>query len=320
MFSSESLNSDEFSWDAALSLVLSSQLAYADESKVNNVATGDWGLDEAKFISFGDTQLFVARNSRIVVVAFRGTESLRDWLTDLDARSTDRPYGAIHNGFYNAYQVVSRPLTGFLGSGDLGGRKLWITGHSLGGALAVIAAAEFVGKYPVTGLHTFGQPRVGFAEFQTFMNGNFADNFFRFVNDDDIVPRVPPFYRHAGKLMHFDASGDLQAARVLTTRDAATTEPPPLSEAEFEQLKAQIEELEATARRLEAAGPAAARDLAPADVEIVERGLFPSVRDHSLARYIAAVQGYADNPDREHTHRDVAGVDGTFDGFKGSSS
>ena len=58
-----------------------------------------------------------------------------------------------------------------------------------------------------------------------------ADSYFRFVNDDDIVPRVPPGYDHAGNLIHFDSQGFLE--RAASDAEAANVEAPPLSEAEY---------------------------------------------------------------------------------------
>jgi hypothetical protein len=194
--------------------------------------------------------------------------------------------------------LVHGQITHILDPGDVGARKLWVTGHSLGGALAVIAAAEFEGVFPVTGLHTFGQPRVGFSAFRDFMNAHYAGRFFRFVNDDDIVPRVPPGYSHVGTLMHFDSHGNLQAAsRSLEAASAADTEPPEMTEAEFQAMKDQVRELEAAVGNLEVGEPdVATRGFGLEEPAAASRGLFPSVRDHSLVRYIAAVQRQLNQP------------------------
>ncbi len=76
---------------------------------------------------------------------------------------------------------------------ERGMRSLWITGHSLGGALAVLATAKlrFEKAQPVSGLYTYGQPRVGDFEFCSRFDQGFGDYTFRFVNFQDIVPRVP---------------------------------------------------------------------------------------------------------------------------------
>jgi hypothetical protein len=81
-------------------------------------------------------------------------------------------------------------------------KRLWVTGHSLGGALAKLWALWAVARgHEVAGVYTFGQPRVGDASFATLYNSVLRDRSFRVVHADDIVPRVPWMlsrYRHAG--------------------------------------------------------------------------------------------------------------------------
>ena len=76
-----------------------------------------------------------------------------------------------------------------------------MTGHSLGGALAVIAAAELQSRYnSVYSLYTFGQPRVGNDKFGQFMTG-YIPLTFRIVHYADEVPHVPQSilgYKHEG--------------------------------------------------------------------------------------------------------------------------
>ncbi len=297
MLSIESLTSEEFSWEAGMSLAVASKLAYQNASTIQSTVTGEWGLPDVHFFDADDTQVFVARNDQIVLVAFRGTESWGDWITDFNAVTTSRPYGDVHRGFYQAYEVVQDQIKGCLGSGDLGGRKLWITGHSLGGALAVVAAAEFQGTYDLTGLYTYGQPKVGFSSLKDFLNSHYANRFYRFVNDDDIVPQVPPVYSHAGKLIHFDARGDVQAAsRGLEAGPAAEMEQPAMTEDQFRELQDQIRAFQASGTKLEAdTFDEGTRDLGPGGPVAEARGLFPSFRDHSLVRYIAAIQRQIDN-------------------------
>ena len=78
-------------------------------------------------------------------------------------------------------------------------QRIWLTGHSLGGALATLAAAH-LGPETIQGLYTFGCPRVGDAPFASVLP---AQSYVRFVHRDDWVPTVPPGilgYVHAGAL------------------------------------------------------------------------------------------------------------------------
>lgn len=87
--------------------------------------------------------------------------------------------------------------------------RLYITGHSLGGALAVLAAAHLCRKHPehmqkkLGGVYTFGQPMVGDAAFADRCEKDFGDRLFRHIFHNDVVPRWPPRstgrFKHAGK-------------------------------------------------------------------------------------------------------------------------
>jgi hypothetical protein len=106
--------------------------------------------------------------------------------------------GRVHAGFLKAFQDVSDGLDAIV-SARAPGQKLWLSGHSLGGALATLAAAH-LGAAVVQGLSTYGCPRVGNAAFATALPRRLYD---RFVHRDDWVATVPPEilgYVHAGTL------------------------------------------------------------------------------------------------------------------------
>jgi len=202
----------------AWSLGKAASLAYQNESTIGQEAS-NWGFDRCRFLSKRETQAFVIGNDKMVVVAFRGTEpaKLRDWLTDIDVDLVDGPIGKVHDGFYRAlsyvYQEVRAAITNFQDKGQ----SLWFTGHSLGAALATLAVAKLRHEEdkPVYGLYTFGQPRTGDRMFERNFNVDFKARTFRFVNNNDIVPRVPPRqplgYSHVGTFLYFDAEGNLQS-------------------------------------------------------------------------------------------------------------
>lgn len=287
-FSADSLADREFTWRAALSTALASKLAYASQAIVESTAQA-WGLTRCTFLDAVDTQCFVAVTAEAVLVAFRGTENIRDWLADLNARRVTRSYGLVHRGFYHAFNDVRSQLEQTLAL--LPGRRIVLTGHSLGGALATVAAAEWFssGAFAPAAIYTYGQPRVGNETFRRYVNQKVGNTFSRFVNDDDIVTRVPPGFRHVGKVFHFDASGELQnfteaaSASTLeaTAPDTASTEPPPLTDAQFDRLRA---ELLAARQGSSLEGMPESRIATP-ELE----GFFPSVRDHYLDNYISKI-------------------------------
>ena len=92
---------------------------------------------------------------------------------------------------------------------------LWLTGHSLGAALAVLSGTAFsiwdqARIRPVSGIYTFGQPRVGLYQFCGNYDHILSKKTFRFVNKEDLVPRVPFRgwdYADLGQMIHFTKSG-----------------------------------------------------------------------------------------------------------------
>jgi len=169
-------------------------------------------------VAHSDTQGFVAQSADLILVAFRGTQPSQpvDWLSDFEAshETWGNPAGKVHKGFYEALRAVwGHPIGGkeILPARlvNRGNRPVWIAGHSLGGALAELCAAQasFVNHIPVQGVYTFGQPRVGDEEFARAVHAALGSKIFRFINDRDIVPRVPFFgtgFRHYGSEIFFD--------------------------------------------------------------------------------------------------------------------
>ena len=127
-----------------------------------------------------------------IVVAFRGTEvDIDDWLTNIDAvPTTDFETGRVHRGLYKDYKSVQQQVLDAIAQGkrDYGlDTPVFFTGHSRGGALAMIAtrlnASDIRG-----GCYTYGCPRVGDYSFYKGVK----TPVFRIVNSSDLVPRVPP--------------------------------------------------------------------------------------------------------------------------------
>ena len=169
-----------------------------------------------------DSQMYVCEYKKTLTVVFRGTESLRDVLTDLNAIRVDMdiPFikehekPRIHWGFYNQFNELKPELDtvieDYIKKNNSNSNENTIndeniineetniifTGHSLGGALATIAATYYSFKYNTTNISciTFGSPRVGDDYFvDLFEKG--VQNSYRFVNDNDPVPCIPTAWR-----------------------------------------------------------------------------------------------------------------------------
>ena len=166
--------------------------AYASEAYSDEPITGE-------LISVGNVQATLWDRESHVVLAFRGTEPdvVADILTDLDVRKVDDNGGQAHAGFLAAYETIEMQILDRLTSGNmLQGKDLWITGHSMGGAIATIAAYRLGCVMCVT----FGSPRVGDRRWARAFNAKLVGKVFRVVNSVDLVSRVPSFlrFRHVG--------------------------------------------------------------------------------------------------------------------------
>lgn len=132
-----------------------------------------------------------------VVIAFQGTTDLAGWVRDGDVRQITENDCQMHEGFCE----VTTSLEGFIRDDTWGARRIWVTGHSLGGACAVYWAWRQVykaGRNPFSGIYTFGQPRIGNSEFRdSWTKLGLNPLTFRIVNEQDLIPRVPEInFRH----------------------------------------------------------------------------------------------------------------------------
>lgn len=186
-------------------------LVYADESRIKQ------SIGSCEFFDEGDTQILLTRDGAVDLLAFRGTEptNWNDWKTDLNIARERYQLGSlnagkIHSGFKKALeQVQTRIAEARQRHTD---RQVYVTGHSLGGALAVLWAAS-QSEHPtrIAGVYTFGAPRVGTPAFAQGYNALFKDKTFQIQNRLDHVPKVPNryFWRHVGHSLYFDAGGTL---------------------------------------------------------------------------------------------------------------
>jgi triacylglycerol lipase len=162
-----------------------------------------------------DTQGFVMANSEAIVVVFRGTEEDKsgDWHTNLDVDLVAQLGGRVHEGFWDALSAIWEQLNTTLDFLQTNQQKIWLCGHSLGGALATLATARWLdAEREIAGLYTYGQPRVGDEVFAQTMDYIFKEKYFRVVNHGDIITRVPPEsleFRHAGTFVFLTDEGQM---------------------------------------------------------------------------------------------------------------
>lgn len=192
----------------------------------------------------GSTQVvWMEHNERpLAILGFRGTEpsSMLDIMVDVRAgKSTladfehwgTKAWGRVHSGFRRASTATAgiRLLETIDALQARNGKpvEIWLTGHSLGGALGTVFASVLLEKlargdnldaagdprWTLGGLYTFGSPRVGDGTFKRRLEQLAAEHgtaLFRFRNHDDLVTRTPVFgYEHVGELVYFDDDGTL---------------------------------------------------------------------------------------------------------------
>jgi hypothetical protein len=205
-------------------LARASDIAYYNQAAAAPLFRDQLGM-EAQFLGVGNTQAYILTNAEHIVVAFRGTEAptsvegLKDWLltdalnllvvpegrlgTDFAAAGVGAKF---HQGFINAIGDIWEPVYQAVDAEmKKSERPLWITGHSLGGALALLAAWLFNRKFvAVHQIYTFGAPRIGNADASQAINQAFPKKIYRYVNGPDPIPQLPTVSLIASGYDHCD--------------------------------------------------------------------------------------------------------------------
>ena len=210
-----------FAMDDARAMMWMSQLAYEtnDPGKVKDILTA-WHLDLKGLASNTPvtglpphSACFVAAAGRdATIIAFSGTDPLKidDWITDFSAAPS--PDG-LHSGFEAAVDFVWSDIMAVIQQRSPTVERLFFTGHSLGGALAIIAAGRAMRdlRTTATAVYTFGGPRTGGLDFFDGYMPGLGNNTFRLVHGDDVVPTVPPAlgntFLHVGRLIQCPTDG-----------------------------------------------------------------------------------------------------------------
>lgn len=240
-------------YNEALAL-LASKIAYENKAYIKHVVEDRWKMELIGAYDFWNdylesytTQAFIFRQKRgdeeLIVVAFRGTEpfNAQDWCSDFDVSWYKFPkVGKVHAGFLKALglqknrgwpkdidQDPNRPAVAYYYIRtvlrqllkDNSKAKFMVTGHSLGGALAILFPSvlaihnELDLLDRIEAVYTFGQPRAGNAAFGNFVLNIFQRHdvkYIRFVYCNDMVPRVPYddsglLFRHFGDCLYYNS-------------------------------------------------------------------------------------------------------------------
>jgi len=283
-------------WRVVELLAVMSENAYLSEKEASNAfhSLGFRRVCPVK-AKVGEASMegYVVSLMNAAVIVFRGTDEPWDWAVSFDHTWCYIPHGKIHRGFCNAYHSASQSENSLRSQVltllcERLPEHLWITGHSLGGALALVCAYDLeenrqTMKIELKGVLTFGQPMVVDMKLATRVNQLLSNRYTYFVNGRDIVPRLPPryvpllsdHYVHCGwgiwfrdgvvKFLQPEVTVAYGRSDERDAEDALL----PLSEEEFEQLKDSLR-----------------REIG------VFRGNVPWISDHSIREYIEQIRRF----------------------------
>ena len=240
----ETIQTEAFDIELAQALMWMSQAAYETTADASDACEkrklerilGRWGFACRARLSQGGTEGFVAESETTLVVAFAGTDPViaANWITDFNIRTG--PDG-VHRGFSGGVAGVGPGLIAALAGTT---KHIFLVGHSLGGALAVVAAWRLTGDSQqladwiprgagidvgrIAGVITYGMPRAGDEAFEAaYRSRGLWQKTARLEYGSDIIPSLPPAaagqlaFRHVGPALHCPHGGQFKDA--LPPRD-----------------------------------------------------------------------------------------------------
>ncbi len=160
---------------------------------------------------------FLATKGKTAYLVFRGTVTPREWIFDANIKMQSyrlKDWGSVSDGFQNIYNRCRDSFIKTLNKIDPG-FELFITGHSLGGALSLLSLPDVINSthFKKPTLYNFGCPRVGDAVFAEKFDNLPDVKAFRVVNTSDLVTSIPlpvevpilpsGYYTHVGVPIDF---------------------------------------------------------------------------------------------------------------------
>jgi len=207
-------------WQALHDCAVMSKLVYRGPGELEACPeVAELGLKSQKFFDGNeageDAQAYVwERANGDLYICFRGTESRSDVFADLDVRHTRMIPGArVHNGFFRQFNSIIERIEVDIAARakSVPMRTVTCCGHSLGGAIATIAAAHLAAASHDVRCYTFGCPRVGNRKFARWFARIVPDHW-RVNNEQDPVPMIPLSFRfvHTPRHVDFNNAGEFQ--------------------------------------------------------------------------------------------------------------
>lgn len=278
---------DEYAdWPVARLMLDLCKIAYVDPVDAREML-GKMGF-ESETINSGSMNGYVLSANGTAVIILRGTESnAYDVVQDLRFLKRTNNNGSMHGGFADGYDGMHGQVNKVLRRFDA--KRVWITGHSLGGALSIVCAARLLedDEFPIAGVMTFGQPKVVRDDMRQYLEPKLRTRYVFFVNDMDPVTRVIDPYMHFGHMVRFVDGRIIRSEQAqavygskLGTTASASPYTEPMSDDKLDEL---LNELEGTAE------PVTDENGKP-----VVQGYFPNIFDHPLDSYSAMIDSLID--------------------------
>ncbi len=215
-------------WMARLSKA--AYLRNEDKSPDEDSILSDLQAEDPRFISIhgaskDSAQAILVEHQLFFALVFRGTDETADWVDNISVSESKTEFGSFHKGFADSVDDIWEPLwqkyqelrknynVQIASNLSQQNRPLFLTGHSLGGAMATVAAARLLHMdHPFIAVYTFGQPRAVSRKSQVAFETMATGRVFRFQNNTDIVTRVPARvrgYTHVGKCVYISEESEL---------------------------------------------------------------------------------------------------------------
>lgn len=264
-------------WPVASLMLELSDIAYLPPSQAREkIRELGW---ESESINGGAMQGYVIDAGDDSIVTFRGTEGDEyDIAQDLRFIGVKTEQGPMHGGFAKGYAALHSQVIDLLNRYQT--KRVWLTGHSLGGGLAVVCAYRLLNEtdYQIAGMMTFGQPKVVRSKLSSYLTPKLDGKYVFFVNDMDPVTRLISPYEHFGHMVRW-TDDDIERSQILvmskgpesesTGQEAGYVEG--MTDAEFKELLRQTEDSKK---------PKFDKDGNP-----LVQGFVPNVHDHYLDGY-----------------------------------
>ena len=158
----------------------------------------DLGFTDYQYIEneAAGLQVLIAANNQSQIIAYQGSKQIIDWFANFYFFQADAGFnveGKIHQGFARVLDSEWQQILDTVYAFHRPGQAIWLSGHSLGAALATITSARLMAAgFEVAPLYTHASPRVGDTQFAENFYEQIGERHYRFANGVDIVPHLPP--------------------------------------------------------------------------------------------------------------------------------